>query len=109
MPIIEMDPELARRAIEGFENELDGDAAKLEALYRQFKCPRCDGPWQKEFMREHAFADPGHLVARAVLRCRICRCLFNPHVLDGKGVPMILELGNPAKALPDIPILGRGQ
>jgi hypothetical protein len=108
MPIVPMDPELVWRAIEGYSNELDPEQKKLEALYRQFSCPRCDGPWQKEILSaKHAFADKDTLVPRAVLRCRICRCLFNPHVLDSTGVPMILELGNPAKALPDIPILGK--
>ena len=107
MPIIEMDPLLAWKAIEGYTNELDGETTKLEALYRQFKCPRCDGPWQKEMLKEHAFADTSVLVPRALLRCRLCRCLFNPHVLDAHGVPMIVELGNPAKVEPDIHIFGR--
>ncbi len=93
MPVIEMDPTLVWAAIEGYDNELDGETTKLEALYRQFVCPRCQGPWQKEFMREHVFADPSVVVPRALLRCRLCSCLFNPHVLDNRGVPMIVELG----------------
>lgn len=103
MRIVELDSEVARKAVEGYQNELAPEAAKLEALYRQVACPRCDAPGgRKEFdvrpdghRAGHAFGDPNTLVARALLRCARCNCLYNPHVLDGQGRPMIVQRGDP--------------
>jgi rubredoxin len=95
---IELDPEVVWKAIEGYQNELAPENTKLEAYYRQFRCPRCKGPCQKEYQADHAFADPDTAVARALLRCRLCECLFNPHVLGPAGDPMLVELGNIGKA-----------
>ena len=39
----EMDPELVTKLLEGYENELGPATRKLEAFYRQFKCPKCKG------------------------------------------------------------------
>jgi hypothetical protein len=100
MPFVEMDPELARKAIEGYQNELEPERLGLEAFYRQFRCKRCGGYCQKELVSGHVFGDPGVLVPRAVLRCARCGFLFDPH----SG--LILEMGNPAKVPPDIPIVG---
>jgi hypothetical protein len=100
MPFVEMDPELAMKAIEGYTNELEPENRKLEAFYRQFKCKRCKGPVRKETLSNHCFADPSTLVARAVLRCEHCSCLFDPF----SGI--VLELGDPSKIL-GVPILGQ--
>jgi|SRR3982751_5353759 hypothetical protein len=86
-PFIELDPELARKAVEGYENVLVGEQKKLDVFYRQFTCLRCHGSVQKETVLGHAFADADTLVARSVLRCTACRCLFDPH----SG--LVLELG----------------
>lgn len=93
----EMDPEVVWKLVEGYQNELEPEYNKMEAFYRQFDCPRCGGTCRKEFVANHAFSDPDALIARALLRCTLCSCLFNPHVLVG-GEPMILELGNIAAA-----------
>ncbi len=94
MKFIPMDPALARKCIEGFQNELDGEQAKLEALYRQVACPRCmNTSWDKVLDVKHAFADPDVLVPRALLRCKTCQCVFNPHVFDKQGRPMVVETG----------------
>lgn len=100
MSFIELDPEVIWKAIEGYQNELEPENRKLEALYRQMKCPRCGGSCQKEFSPIHAFSDPSTPVARALLRCTSCLCLFDPHVLTANGQPLILELGNPARETP---------
>jgi hypothetical protein len=99
MPFVEMDPEFALKAIEGYQNELEPERKALEAFYRQFRCKRCGGFCKKEQVHGHVFSDPNVLVPRAVLRCTRCSCLFDPH----SG--LILEMGNPAKVPPDIPIL----
>jgi len=99
MPFVELDPLLARKAIEGYQNELVAEQKALDAFYRQFKCTRCQGPYRRETLVRHAFADPSYLVPRSVLRCTLCEALFDPH----SGLQ--LELGNPAKVPPDIPIL----
>lgn len=103
MPFQPMDPELAWRAIEGYQNELDPEVKAQEAFYRQFVCPRCRGKCQKEMVRGHVFSDPNTLVPRSTLRCIDCRCLFDPH----SG--LLLEPGDPSKVPPTIPILVPGE
>jgi hypothetical protein len=73
-----MDPELAQKAIEGYQNELAPEQLKLEAFYRQFRCQRCKGQCRKEYNSQHAFADPDSLIPRALLRCTECEALFDP-------------------------------
>lgn len=99
MPFVEMDPLLIWKAIEGYQNELAPEQKGLDAFYRQFKCPRCGSDCRKETVLKHAFSDPDTRVARSVLRCLTCEALFDPH----SGIR--LEMGNPAKAPPDIPII----
>ena len=100
MHFVEMDPELIRKALEGYTNELAPEQKKLEAFYRQFHCQRCKSTsLRKEADVRHAFSDPDTLVPRSLLRCNLCSCLFDPFT----GVQ--LERGNPAKIEPDIPII----
>jgi hypothetical protein len=99
MRFVEMDPELARKAVEGYQNELEPEKRKLEAFYRQFRCKRCKGPVRQEVLPNHCFSDPESVVARSVLRCEQCECLFDPH----SGV--VLELGDPTKVL-NVPLVG---
>lgn len=100
MSLKELDPELAWKAIEGYQNELAPQQKTLDAFYRQFKCQRCGSNCKKEVLNAtHAFADPDTLVPRSVLRCLSCECLFDPHT----GIR--LEMGNPAAVPPNIPII----
>jgi hypothetical protein len=87
----EMDPELALKLIEGYQDELTPQARTLEAFYRQFRCPRCKGELQKEFDTRHTFSDPDTAVGRALLRCPTCAFLIDPHS------NLVLESGSPAK------------
>ena len=87
-----MNPEVARNAVEGYTNELEGESRTLDAFYRQFRCLRCKGPCRKEFVAGHAFAE-GTLTARSCLRCTSCNCLLDPH----SG--LLLDLGDQKKAL----------
>jgi hypothetical protein len=96
MPIVEMDPLLAWKAIEGYQDELSGEAKALEAFYRQFRCKRCEGPVRKEINGKHAFSDPNVLVPRSLLRCTQCQFLFDPH--SGLAV----EMGDRTKAVVSI-------
>lgn len=88
MPFKEMDPVLARKAIEGYQNELEPQSRALDAFYRQFRCKRCGSECRKEFVSGHVFSDPDTLVPRACLRCPLCESLFDPH----SG--LFVELGN---------------
>jgi len=99
MSFVELDPTLAWKAIEGYQNELAPEQKALEAFYRQFKCQRCDGDCRREMTTSHAFSDPGTLVPRSLLRCLRCSCLFDPHT----GIR--LEMGNLGKIEPEIPII----
>ena len=99
MPFVEMDPQLIWKAIEGYQNELAPEQKALDAFYRQFRCPACGGNCRKECIPKHAFADPGTLVPRSVLRCLSCTALFDPH----SGIR--LEMGSPAKDPSAVPII----
>jgi hypothetical protein len=83
-----MDPVLARKLIEGYQNELEPQRKALEAFYRQSRCPKCTGTCQRAYVPGHAFADPDTLVPRSCLRCQTCDCLFDPHS------NIVLELGD---------------
>jgi len=96
MPIKEMDPVLAWKLIEGYTNELDPEQKGQDAFYRQFRCKNCGNACQKELNGGHTFSDPDTLVPRALLRCTICRCLFDPHS------DLVLEMGNSL-----VPIIGQ--
>jgi len=93
MPIVEMNPLEAWKAIEGYQNELSSETVAQDAFYRQFRCKRCEGPVQKEVSPRHAFSDPTSLVPRCLLRCTACRFLFDPH--SGLAV----EMGDMRKAV----------
>lgn len=99
MPFVELDPLLALKAIEGYQNELEPEHKSLEAFYRQFRCQRCGSTCRRESILSHAFASSEYAVPRSVLRCLKCAALFDPH----SGIR--LELGNPAKAPPEIPLI----
>jgi hypothetical protein len=99
VPFVELDPALAWKAVEGYQNELEGEKKRLEAFYRQFTCKRCGGKVRQETHSKHCFSDPDTLVARAMLRCVDCDCCFDPHT----GI--VLELGDPNKLL-NVPIVG---
>ncbi len=82
-----MDPELAAKLVEGYQNELEPQRRTLDAFYRNTRCPKCNGQCRKEAVAGHAFADPNTLVPRACLRCMTCECLFDPHS------NIVLEMG----------------
>ena len=84
----EMDPELALKLIEGYENELAPATKAQDAFYRQHSCPRCKGETQKHFLNiQHAFGDSSSVIPRSGLKCMSCECVFDPH----SGV--VVELG----------------
>ncbi len=86
--VVELDPELAWKAIEGYSNELAPEQRALAALYRNTPCPGCGGACATEQGgARHAFGG-GSLVPRSLLRCGTCRLLFDPH----SGV--VLERGH---------------
>jgi hypothetical protein len=87
-----MDPELAWKAIEGYEDVLSAERRTLDAFYRQFKCKRCGSNCRKEMVKGHVFGE--ELVPRSCLRCLACQCLFDPHT------GLILEVGEPADGVP---------
>jgi hypothetical protein len=95
-----MDPQIAWKAIEGYTDELTGEARKHEAFYRQFSCPRGCGRLQKEIDPKHTFSDPETLVGRSLLRCANCRYLVDPFS------NLVLESGSAAKIpVETLPIL----
>ncbi len=76
-----LDEEVILRAIDGYENELAKESARLKEMYEKCSCPGCGG---KNLLR---FMLPGHVfskssdtfAARSMLRCRDCSLEFDPH------------------------------
>lgn len=86
-----LDPVLAAKMVEGYQNELEPQRRALEAFYRQSRCPKCKGQCKKEAVAGHAFGDPDTLVPRSCLRCLTCDLLFDPHsnlVVEMGDVPI---------------------
>lgn len=86
-----LDPEVARKAVEGVPDVLAGEHTKAEALYRQHtNCPNGCGPTMEKSFGGAAFAfsDPGWLIPRCLMKCHACGCTINP--FDG----MLVEQGN---------------
>lgn len=98
-----LDPELARKAIEGIPDVLTGEKEKAEALYRQHKfCKNGCGPTMEQHFGgvKFAFADSNWMIPRNLLRCHACGFTMNP--FDG----MIVEVGDRNKAVHgDVPII----
>lgn len=97
----EMDQQLAWKLVEGYKDELSPESKKMDAFYRQFRCPRCNTHLQKEFDPRHVFSDEEYLVGRALLRCASCTYLVEPTT----GV--VLEHGSPARVPEEINPLKR--
>lgn len=101
----ELDPELALKLVEGYDDVLAPEAEELDGMYKSFTCPRGCGELQKEYDPKHAFSDGDVMTPRALLRCPSCRYLIDPHSR------VTLEVGDPARAaevqqansLPNVP------
>lgn len=95
----EMDPEVARRLIEGYEDELTPAMNAQDAFYKKFRCPRCKCGLQKEIDIRTAFTGDG-LIPKSLLRCANCRYLIDPHT------NLVVEFGDaskiPIEAVPTI-------
>lgn len=100
----ELDPEVALKAVEGYEDVLDAEARTLDQLYSSFRCPRGCGSLHREIDGRHAFADPNILVPRSLLRCKNCGYLIEPHSR------VVIESGNAGKIeLDNSPIIQPGR
>jgi hypothetical protein len=87
----ELDPELHLKLVEGYEDELAPEAAKLEAFYQAHrKCKRCGQMMRKETDVRTAWEE-GHLLPKSLLRCDDCGFLIEPFT----GV--ILDSGKASK------------
>lgn len=100
---VELDPEVAQKAIEGHTDVLTGESLKAEALYRQHTaCPNGCGPTMEKAGAHpnFAFGDSNWLIPRCIMKCYACGCTKNP--FDG----MIIEVGDKNKArYGDVPII----
>lgn len=95
--IRELNPELARKAIEGHEDVLAPAARVDEAFYRQFSCPGCgSSSLAKEYLGgprgQGVTWTEDEVLPNALLRCGECSALFNPKsgMIVEQGVPVTL-------------------
>lgn len=88
---VEMDPEIARKLVEGYDNELEAASKADAAYYRQQRCPRCGGECTKHFISTVYAFSGGDLLPRFAMKCTLCDCVFDPRT----GI--ITTLGNIGK------------
>lgn len=93
----EMDPDLIRKVIEGYHDELTPEARKQDAFYRQFSCPNCKCPLVKDFNHPGRWSDDS-LLPKALLRCELCDYTIEPETR------VIVATGNPAKVPSELSI-----
>lgn len=74
-----MDPELIKKAIEGFSDELSAERKELDEFYEDCRCPNCEGKCHKEEPPPGQVFAQGILVQKSFLRCEQCSLLFDPH------------------------------
>lgn len=86
-----LDPETARKAVEGVPDVLSGQSKMAEAIYRQhLDCPNGCGPTMEKHFGgvSFAFSDGDWLIPRCLMKCHACGHTKNP--FDG----MTVERGN---------------
>lgn len=98
----EMDPELAYKLIEGYEDALSTPAVEQDELYRKFDCPRCNRGLQREFDSRVGWKGDGPL-PKFLLRCSNCNYTIDPHA------GFVVRYGDASKVpTPNfIPIIGQ--
>jgi RNase P subunit RPR2 len=96
----ELDPEVARRAVEGHEDILTPARERNSELYESFTCPRCKCSLTEEYDARTAFTH-GSIVPKAVLVCGNCTYRIDPHT------NVVINFGDASKVpVESIPIVG---
>lgn len=95
----ELDPGVAMRMVEGYQDDLSTEARVQDAFYRQFQCPNCNVELQREIDAKTCFRG-GSLLPKALLRCGLCGYLIDPNTR------IVLSSGNPAAVPEEVPIIG---
>lgn len=80
--VVELNPEVALKAIQGYTDEITPAARADDAFYRQFLCPNCRSDMTREFLGGARGVGvtwvPGSPTPQALLRCVSCKLLLNP-------------------------------
>jgi hypothetical protein len=92
-----LNPDVARKAIQGYTDAIAPAAKADAAFYNQFVCPSCRSDMIREFIGGARGAGttwlPDCATAQALLRCLSCKLLMNPRsgliVDEGHFVPTI--------------------
>lgn len=96
----EMDPELALRAIEGYQDELAKEREEQLRFYRSFSCPRCKCSLDEEIDAKTAFSGDT-LIPKALLKCANCGFRIEPYT------NLIVSSGDASKIPVEVlPIIG---
>lgn len=91
-----MDPEVAKKLIEGYQDTITDKQKKEQQFYDGLSCPRCGSSVNKEL---HVHSDRGAISTTNLARCSGCKCLYQP------DLNLMLEMGNLAHLEPTIPIV----
>ena len=95
--VVELSPDIAKKAIQGYKDEITPAATADDAYYRHFKCPSCSSEMLREFVGGPLGAGvtwvDGCVTPQALLRCGECKLLMNPRsgiiIEQGGFVPTI--------------------
>jgi len=81
----EMDPALARKAIEGHVNILRPAIEEHEKYFKNLSCYRCGGDVYAMVNPRQLFR-PGAILPNYLAKCRTCGCEFEPYTkIEVKG------------------------
>jgi hypothetical protein len=87
-----LDAEIVKKLLEGEPDILTGKANERAAFYSAQSCPVCGGNALTKVSDSRTIFVPTDPLARYLLKCDNCDCLFDPH----SGVQ--LTIGNVGKA-----------
>lgn len=75
----ELDPDVARKALEGQQDLLTPEVRKEEAFFRNSSCPNCSAQSLEATINVKKPFSPGAPLPNKILRCLMCRTEFDPY------------------------------
>lgn len=92
-----MSPERILKALEGYQDEITPAIKAQEAYVRQFSCPRCQVPMDKDYSLPNRWRD-GDILPKFLVRCAECSYTLEP------DTGIVVAQGNPVQIPEDLPI-----
>ena len=91
-------PGMAKRLIQGIDDQLTPLAKAQQQRIARMPCPRCHSAMEPHIHAAHAFT-PGELLPRTLARCVDCTCTVDPKT------GLVLDVGDPRLVEDALPII----